>query len=119
MTGDAFEGVKVTINGAVATIRLNRPEKKNAMSPEMHAAMHRALDRVEAAGGVKVAVLTGTGDAFCGGMDLEKYFLEAYETPARFRENLAVSHAWMRRWLAFPAVTLAAINGVCLGGGRV
>lgn len=117
MSEDAFDGVKLTVDGAVATIRLNRPEKKNAMSPEMHAAVTRALDRVEAAGGVKVVVLTGTGDAFCGGMDLETYFLEAYETPARFRENLAVSHAWMRRWLAFPAVTVAAINGVCMGGG--
>jgi trans-feruloyl-CoA hydratase/vanillin synthase len=117
VTLDAFQGVKVAIDGALATIRLDRPEKKNAMSPEMHAAMHRALDLVESAGDVKVIVLTGTGDAFCGGMDLEKYFLEAYETPARFRDNLAVSHAWMRRWLAFPAVTVAAINGVAMGGG--
>jgi trans-feruloyl-CoA hydratase/vanillin synthase len=110
-------GIKVAVDGVVATVRLDRPEKKNAMSPEMHAAMHRALDHIEAAGDVKVVVLTGTGDVFCGGMDLEKYFLEAYETPARFRDNLAVSHAWMRRWLGFPAVTVAAINGWCMGGG--
>lgn len=112
-----FPGLELTIDGAVATIRFNRVEKKNAVSPEMHAAMHSILDRIEADDGVSIVVLTGTGDVFCGGMDLEKYFLDAYSTPARFRENLAISHTWMRRWLSLSRVTIAAINGLCFGGG--
>jgi len=112
-----FPGLELEIEGALATVRINRIEKKNAVSPEMHAAMHEILDCIEASESVSIVLLTGTGDVFCGGMDLEKYFLEAYSTPARFRENLATSHAWMRRWLALPRVTIAAINGLCFGGG--
>lgn len=113
----AFPGLQLTIDGPLATVRIDRVAKKNAICPEMHAAMHEILDCIAAAGSVAVVVLTGTDDVFCGGMDLEKYFLAAHGTPARFRENLAVSHAWMRRWLALPCVTIAAINGVCFGGG--
>lgn len=112
-----FPGLDLIVDGAVATIRFNRLDKKNAISPEMHAAMHGILDRIESEADVNIVVLTGTGDVFCGGMDLEKYFLDAYATPSRFRGNLAVSHAWMRRWAALSCVTVAAINGLCFGGG--
>jgi trans-feruloyl-CoA hydratase/vanillin synthase len=112
-----FEGLKLTIEDGAATIQIVRPEKKNAMSPALHQGMHRALDEIEAAGDVKVAVLTGTDKVFCGGMDLEKYFLEPFDRPREFRANLATSHGWMRRWKAFGPVTLASINGLCIGGG--
>jgi len=112
-----FEGLKLTIDGSAATIEIRRPEKRNAMSPALHESMTRALDVIESAGDIKVAVMTGVDDVFCGGMDLEKYFLEAFDDPARLRGNFATSHAWMRRWKAFPAVTLASINGLCIGGG--
>ena len=117
MLNQEFEGLSLSIDDTLATIRLERPEKKNAMSPAMHAGMHAALDRIEEAGTVAVVVLTGIDDTFCGGMDLEKYFLEAWDEPARFRDNLTRSHSWMRRWKTLPAVTVARVNGWCLGGG--
>ena len=117
MSDSNNSNLHVHIDGPVARVTIDRPEKKNAMSPSQHAAMHEALDRIEAAGGVKVVVLTGVGDVFCGGMDLETYFLEAYPEPERFRGNLRSSHSWMRRWKAFDAVTVAAVNGWCVGGG--
>ncbi|MDC0666275.1 enoyl-CoA hydratase-related protein [Nannocystis radixulma] len=112
-----YEGLKLTIEDGAATIQIARPEKRNAMSPALHRGMNLALDAIEAAGGVKVAVLTGTDEVFCGGMDLEKYFLEPFDRPREFRANLAASHGWMRRWKAFAPVTVASINGLCIGGG--
>jgi trans-feruloyl-CoA hydratase/vanillin synthase len=114
-----YEGLKLTIDDAVATIQIVRPEKRNAMSPALHQGMHGALDEIEAAGDVKVAVLTGTDGVFCGGMDFETYFLEPFDRPREFRANLAVSHEWMRRWKAFGPVTVASINGLCIGGGML
>ncbi|MFF3595180.1 enoyl-CoA hydratase-related protein, partial [Kitasatospora indigofera] len=67
-----LETVLLEIEGPVATISLNRPEKKNAMNPQMHADMNTALDEIEAADGVKVVVVTGNGDSFSAGMDLEE-----------------------------------------------
>lgn len=119
MTRHDYEGLQLTIDDGAATIQIVRPEKRNAMSPALHEGMHRVLDAIEADGHVKVAVMTGVDDIFCGGMDLEKYFLEAFDDPARFRANMAASHGWMRRWKAFPAVTLASINGICIGGGML
>ncbi len=109
--------IKLTIEGQVARITIDRAEKKNAMHPRMHRAMHRVLDDIEAAGNIKVAILTGVGDVFCGGMDLEHYFLGAFHEPTAFRENLHTSHSWMRRWKSCAAVTVASVNGWCVGGG--
>jgi len=112
-----FAGLVLSLDGHIATIRLDRLEKKNAMSPEMHEHMHSALDLIDENGEVRAIVLTGTDDVFCGGMDLEKYFFEAWELPARFRKNLQRSHSWMRRWKDHSAVTIASVNGWCVGGG--
>src|SRR5438046_10096000 len=58
------------ISGAVATITLNRPDKRNAMSATMIAELQTALDEIEKSH-VRVGILTGAGKAFCSGMDLE------------------------------------------------
>ncbi len=55
----------------VALLTLNRPEKRNALSPQLIEELLAALDAVEAAGAIRVLILTGAGQAFCSGMDLE------------------------------------------------
>lgn len=62
--------VDVEIHGAVALIRLNRPEARNAIDMEMMAGLRAALARVEGDDSLQVAVLTGAGKVFCAGMDL-------------------------------------------------
>ncbi len=57
--------------GPVEILRLNRPEAKNAISPEVSVAMAEALDAVEADPSVRAVVVTGTGDVFCAGADLK------------------------------------------------
>src|SRR6185437_16285747 len=62
--------VRVTDEGHVRTIRLDRPEKKNALSQALAWGVVEAIDAAAAADGVWVVAITGTGDAFCAGLDL-------------------------------------------------
>jgi trans-feruloyl-CoA hydratase/vanillin synthase len=114
-----FENVLLTIEDAVARIVLNRPEKKNAMSPDLHDDMHRALDEIEKRDGIKVILITGAGDdAFCGGMDLEKFFFEPLtESPEKFKKNADIAGRWFNRLIEAPQIVVCSVNGYCFGGG--
>lgn len=111
-----YKKILLDIEEDVATITFNRPKKKNCMSPALHAEMCDALDEVRAAK-VKVLVLTGAGDAFVGGMDLEKCFFDNWDDPEKFVEGVGYSFVWMKHLKTFPAVTIAKVNGWCFGGG--
>lgn len=113
----ALETVNVEIEGPKATIYFNRPDKKNAMSPQLHRDMHKALDAIEEAETVKAVVVTGVGDSFSAGMDLEECFLKPYEDPMLFYKTNLVALKWFQRLKAFPAVTIAKVNGYAFGGG--
>jgi len=114
-----FENVLLTIEDAVARIVLNRPHKKNAMSPDLHDGMHSALDEIEKQDGVKVIVITGAGDdTFCGGMDLEKFFFEPMmESPEKFKKIADIAGRWFNRLIEAPQIVVCSINGYCFGGG--
>ena len=58
-------------SGGVALITLNRPEKRNALNQDLMASLYDCIDRVAADGGVRAAVITGAGTAFCSGLDLK------------------------------------------------
>lgn len=112
-----LETVNLEIDGSTATIYLNRPDKKNAMNPQMHRDMNAALDAVEEAGTVKALVITGNGDSFSAGMDLEECFLQPFDDPQLFYRTNLVALTWFKRLKAFPAVTIAKVNGFAFGGG--
>lgn len=112
-----FQTLKLKIGNDVARLTIHRPEKKNCMSPEFHREMDAALTKVEKAGEIKVLVLTGTGDSFCGGMDLENCFLEPFKEPKQFERINYGGLNWFARLKYFPAVTVAKVNGWCFGGG--
>ncbi len=114
-----FKSIKLKIEDEVATITLNRPKKKNAMGLQLHKEMDEALSEVENAGEIKVLVLTGVGDSFCGGMDLEETFLEPFSEPKRFESIHYSGLNWFVRLKYFPSVTIAKINGWCFGGGAL
>lgn len=68
------ERVSLTIDGAIATIRLERPDKLNALTPEMIADLAAAAERVDRDDGVRCAVLSAVGDrAFCVGADINRW----------------------------------------------
>lgn len=98
----------------VATFRLNRPDKHNAINAEMSAELIECLDALEADGGVRVIVLTGAGDkAFCAGADMA----EAIGTAGDSRRDAAAKAAIRLARTKKPVI--AAVNGYAYGGGAV
>lgn len=113
-----YNTILIDKNDGVTTLTFNRPEKRNAMSPELHREMVQALDDLAADDETKVLVLTGAGEAFCAGQDLKKYFHETVDNPAARLKARRDAHEWRQRLLQhFPKPTIAAINGYCFGGG--
>lgn len=112
-----YNTVKIEKKSGICWLIMNRPEKRNAMSPEMHFEMNDALDYLAEDDETRVLVLTGAGKAFSAGQDLALYFRANQNNPkARARAQKA-SHAW--RWsklVNFPKPTIAMVNGYCFGG---
>ena len=111
-----YATLTLAFDGPVATLTLNRPDKRNAISYELIEELHRALHEVEKAPS-HILVLTGAGAAFCSGMDLDNLRELTRQTE---EENLADSGrmAHMFRTLYdFPKVTIAAVNGAAIAGG--
>ncbi len=99
-----------------ATITLNRPQKRNAISAQMIVDLLAVLDAIER-GPQRGAILTGSGKAFCSGMDLEMLAAIAQQTP---EENLTDSRRMarmFRRIWSFPKPLIAAVNGAAIAGG--
>lgn len=115
--GLSYQRIAVSREGAIATIRLDRPEKKNAMDPAMHREMGAALADLKADAKVRVLVLTGTGDSFCAGQDLKAFFAENFDDPLQARKVTGEAMHWADVLRLFPKPTIAAINGWCIGGG--
>lgn len=103
-------------SGEIATITLSRPEKRNAISPEMIADLVAAFDEVEASA-ARVLILTGAGKAFCSGMDLEALKALASQSPAQHLEDAKTLARLCRRLWSFPKPTIAAVNGPAVAGG--
>ena len=96
----------------VAVVALTRAEKRNALSIALRDEMSDAFDRLAVDAAVRVVVVTGTGQTFSAGFDLEEF------ADADVSERLwASSDRWHRRVLTFPLPTVAAVNGPALGGG--
>lgn len=112
------KNVLVEFNDRIAWVVLNRPEKRNAMSPALNDEMFDVLDALEIDDRCGVLVLTGAGDAFCAGMDLKEYFRELDKaTPIEVMRMRRASAAWWNRLRNFPKPTIAMVNGWCFGGG--
>src|ERR1700741_4995389 len=99
-----------------ATITLNRPEKRNAINPQMIAELQTALDEIEKKR-VRVVILTGAGPAFCAGMDLDMLQSIAKQSPQENQEDSRRIAKLFRRIWSFPRPLIAAVNGHALAGG--
>jgi enoyl-CoA hydratase len=96
----------------VAVLMLTRPEKKNALSIELRDQMSDALDALASDERLRALVVTGAGDTFCAGFDLDEF-----ADPEIVDELWASSDRWHRTVLEFPLPTVAAVNGGAYGGG--
>lgn len=117
--------VRVTVDNDVAHVRLNRPDKMNALDPAMFEALVQAGTELRDSPEIRAVVLSGEGRAFCAGLDVERLLAAANGEPllpsvdltrrthgiANFAQHLV----WL--WRALPVPVIAAVHGVAFGGG--
>jgi methylglutaconyl-CoA hydratase len=111
-----YETIQLAYDGGVATITLNRPEKRNAISFALIDDLLRALDEVARSEAI-VLILTGAGNAFCSGMDLDNLKALLGRTPEQNLEDSRSMVQLFRSLYEFPKVTIAAVNGAAIAGG--
>ena len=111
-----YATLTLAYHGPIATLTLNRPDKRNAISYELIEELHHALHEVQKSPAY-IVILTGAGAAFCSGMDLDNLRDITKHTE---EENLADSGRMAHMFRAlydFPKVTIAAVNGAAIAGG--
>jgi trans-feruloyl-CoA hydratase/vanillin synthase len=112
-----YQHVNVRIHDGVAWALLNRPEKRNAMSPGLHYDMDDALARLETDEDVRVVVVGGEGGNFSAGQDLQKFFRELERNPAERKKAAAAANRWRwERLYNYDKPTIAMVQGFCVGG---
>ena len=117
--------IRLTIDHGVADVRLNRPDKMNALDPAMFRAIAEAGARLGRDPGVRAVVLSGEGRAFCAGLDVERMTAAAHgDAILPFADlgkrthgiaNFAQHVVWL--WRELPMPVIAAVHGVAFGGG--
>jgi trans-feruloyl-CoA hydratase/vanillin synthase len=117
MADKQYKNIVIEREGGITFLMLNRPDKRNAMSPELHFDMDDALDWLATDKETEVLILGGKGDAWCAGQDLRLYFRGTQNDPEmKYKANNA-SHNWRWERLSnFPKPTIAMINGFAFGG---
>jgi len=116
MSGTIVAGLRLMVDGPIATITLDRPEKLNAVTPEMLEGLEAVLASIEADEDVRVLVLTGAGDrAFCAGADINAW---ASLAPIdMWRTWVRSGHRVIDQLEGLRQPTIAALNGIAYGGG--
>ncbi|MCU1392504.1 MAG: putative enoyl-CoA hydratase [Ilumatobacteraceae bacterium] len=130
MSAGTSDRVTISITDGIADVRLNRPDKRNALDNEMFRAIAAAGDQLKADPTVRVVVLSGNGASFCAGLDFSSMQMLADgnaptdapagdEGPAAMQAgritHLGQQVAWT--WQEVPVPVIAAVHGHALGGG--
>lgn len=116
----SYKTVLVEIKDGIGKVSFNRPEKKNAMSPQLHRDMAAALQDLKYNDEARVVVLTGVGESWSAGMDLKEYFYELRDKPKEWEQVRLIANSWMTDALQnYPKPTIAAVNGWVFGGAFV
>jgi trans-feruloyl-CoA hydratase/vanillin synthase len=112
------DNVLVEFEEGIAWVTLNRPDKRNAMSPALNEEMRATVNALATDERCGVFVLTGAGESFAAGMDLREYFRETDNAPDTVLLNVRrVAEDWQwRRLRDYPKPTIALVTGWCFGG---
>lgn len=120
----SYQTITIDITGRTARLTLNRPEKLNALNETMLREMLSGLGEIAANDDVNVVTLTGAGRGFCAGVDTaSEFFLQTDASGAvtnggrDFAVSLFSQHRLIRALAEMPQITIAAVNGMCVGGG--
>src|SRR5436305_12174034 len=107
-----------TIEDGIATVTLNRPERLNALSPEMTAGLKETLERYATDRSVGCVVITGAGRGWCAGGDVKTMEARGRDQSVEDRaEGLRRSHQLPLLLRTMPKIVIAAINGAVAGAG--
>jgi enoyl-CoA hydratase len=124
MTDVQLETIVAEFNTPIATITLNRPERKNAVNPRMIEEFDLLFDELKQRDDITVVVIKGAGTSFCSGYDIKAHFRgvgmgEAEAKRAQYEDlqwNRETVARWSQLW-DMPKVTIAQVHGYCLAGG--
>jgi methylglutaconyl-CoA hydratase len=111
-----FKTIEYAEAGSIATITLNRPDKRNAISYELIDDLLRGLEHA-AGSRANVLILTGAGKAFCSGMDLDNLKQLLGRTPEQNQQDSETMARLFRAVYDFPKPSIAAVNGPAIAGG--
>ena len=111
--------VDIQAKDGIWTVRLNRPDVRNAFSIELMRSLTQAAERLRDEAGVRAVVLTAAGEHFSAGMDLKdpKSWDPGKQSLAERRSLASTGERMCQAWENIPALTLCAIEGHCIGGG--
>jgi methylglutaconyl-CoA hydratase len=112
----SYQTILVSDEGDVRTIALNRPERRNAMTPEMQTELIAAMEEA-AAGSCRVVVFRGAGEAFCAGLDLTALQAMNQKGAAEHRADAERIAKLFRTLYELPMPTIAAVHGAAIAGG--
>jgi len=109
--------IKYETKDGIGILSLNRPEKRNALHPELVKQMKTKLKEVEKDRSIKVLIITGEGKAFCAGADLEYLNqLKDYSTLENEKDSRELAELFLMIY-NFPIPVIAAVNGAAIAGG--
>jgi enoyl-CoA hydratase/carnithine racemase len=118
---ERYNTVLFDVDGRVATLTLNRPEQRNAMTSEMMAEIVEVCGRVQDDPAISVLIVTGAGTAFCAGVSperlkerMEQEEFAPVQVPASYRQNI---HRIPRAFEVLEVPVIAAVNGAAVGAG--
>jgi methylglutaconyl-CoA hydratase len=112
----SYKTLQLAFDSAVASVTLNRPDKRNAVSYELIDDLICALEEVRNSS-TRILILTGAGKAFCSGMDLDNLKTLIGRTSEQNIEDSRTMASLFRSLYEFPKPTIAAVNGAAIAGG--
>ena len=106
-----------TSEGATLILTLSNPEHRNALGPEIYAAGVEALSVAETSSEIKSVVITGEGEIFCAGGNLQRLIKNRQQAPEHQAQSIEGLHNWIETIRAFPKPVIAAVEGPAAGAG--
>ena len=116
MSASTRTSIYIDRDGPIATVHLNRPSKRNALTLDMWQRLSAAVEELDRDTATKVVVITGEGDAFAAGADIDE-FEQAFADPQAGERVAEITYQSQRRLARNAKPTIAKVRGPCIGGG--